>query len=263
MINKAKSALRALSFLRRVYSNDEIFSLIKKDLAVSFQANPPKGPVLILSPHIDDEIIGCGGAIIKHKLNDDKITVIEFTDGSAGFPEDFKPTPAEKRKMAQIRESEANKVKELLAIDEITFLKFKDSKLASTTSLVNFLAQKLNDYKPATVYVPSFIDPNSDHFEAAKTFYLAAQKSKSNFGVMQYEVWSPILANFYLNIDSVVTDKKNAIEIFESQKRSRDYASAIIGLNLYRGCLYGKSKYAEAYLTSDLKTYLKLGSRVF
>jgi hypothetical protein len=44
---------------------------------------PPEN-VLILAPHPDDEIIGCGGAIIKHRNKGSKIFVIYLTDGREG-----------------------------------------------------------------------------------------------------------------------------------------------------------------------------------
>src|SRR4030042_4670203 len=40
--------------------------------------------VLILAPHPDDDVLGCGGAIIKHKVDKDFVSVICFTDGSRG-----------------------------------------------------------------------------------------------------------------------------------------------------------------------------------
>ena len=38
--------------------------------------------VLVLAPHMDDEVIGCGGSLIKHNEAGDSIDVIYFTNGS-------------------------------------------------------------------------------------------------------------------------------------------------------------------------------------
>ena len=42
----------------------------------------PKGKnILVLAPHMDDEIIGCGGVICKHIQNGDSVAVVYFTRG--------------------------------------------------------------------------------------------------------------------------------------------------------------------------------------
>ncbi|MBT6751868.1 MAG: PIG-L family deacetylase, partial [Desulfobacula sp.] len=45
------------------------------------------GTALIFAPHPDDEVIGCGGAIIKHVENNDDVHVIILTDGCLGAPD--------------------------------------------------------------------------------------------------------------------------------------------------------------------------------
>ena len=40
-------------------------------------------PVLILSPHPDDEAIGMGGTLCKHLDNGSDVTVLYLTDGDA------------------------------------------------------------------------------------------------------------------------------------------------------------------------------------
>ena len=240
-----------------------IFKLAKDDLKTQFVKKVVGGKVLILSPHPDDEMIGCGGAIIKHIAASDTLKVIHFTDGSGGFPDDSKPSEVEKKEMAKIREAEANEVKEAFGIDDVVFLKFKDSKLNASKSLVNYLSQQIKDYNPDVIYVPSFLDTNLDHQETAKCLTMALKGIKNKIVIMQYEVWSPAYANVYLDIDKEMDKKIQAIKIYQSQLKSRDYAKAIEGLNLYRGTIYGKSKYAEGYLKTDLNTYLKLAELVF
>ena len=48
-----------------------------------------KKKVLILSPHADDEILGCGGFISKYSKLKYQINVLVLTNASVGLPEIF------------------------------------------------------------------------------------------------------------------------------------------------------------------------------
>src|ERR1700722_17460102 len=48
---------------------------------------PPDGPLLIVSPHPDDEILGAGGLIHTWKKLGRIVTVISVTDGEAAYPQ--------------------------------------------------------------------------------------------------------------------------------------------------------------------------------
>src|SRR5437016_1821426 len=46
------------------------------------------GPVMVIAPHPDDEVIGCGGTVIRHVRAGDQVSIIYLTRGerSRGFP---------------------------------------------------------------------------------------------------------------------------------------------------------------------------------
>ena len=56
-----------------------------------------KKKVLILSPHADDEILGCGGFISKYSKQNYHINVLVLTNANKGAPEIF--TTAEIKKL--------------------------------------------------------------------------------------------------------------------------------------------------------------------
>ena len=50
-----------------------------------------KKKVLILSPHADDEILGCGGFISKYAKQNYQIIVLILTNANKGAPEIYPP----------------------------------------------------------------------------------------------------------------------------------------------------------------------------
>ena len=42
--------------------------------------------ILVIAPHADDEILGCGGTIRKHVLGGDDVYVIIMTNAHVGAP---------------------------------------------------------------------------------------------------------------------------------------------------------------------------------
>jgi LmbE family N-acetylglucosaminyl deacetylase len=42
--------------------------------------------VLVVAPHPDDEVLGCGGMIAWHAARGDAVAVLELTDGAGGDP---------------------------------------------------------------------------------------------------------------------------------------------------------------------------------
>src|SRR5690348_6988030 len=51
---------------------------------------PEAGKVVVLAPHMDDEIIGCGGTIARHAAAGASVTVVYLTDGRRGSAALFK-----------------------------------------------------------------------------------------------------------------------------------------------------------------------------
>lgn len=258
MINKVKNTILSLRSLKKFVGSEIFFEAAKSGLEHKILATPPSGKVLVLAPHPDDEAIGCGGAIKLHCLSSDKVKIVYLTDGSAGFPDSFRPTKKEKEKMARTREIEARVAAKTLGVDDLVFLHYLDGQLYSNRLIEKYFSQLLSNYKPDIIYVPSFLDQNSDHYEAARILVQAISHSKISAQILSYEIWSPVFANVLLKIDRVIEDKKKAISAFESQLKSRNYLEAAVALNRYRGSIFGAGEFAEAYFSSEAKLFVKL-----
>ena len=78
--------------------------------------------VLVLSPHPDDDAIGCGGAILHHTTQGDQVSVIYLTSGEGGG-HGRPPTET-----ARLRENEARTAAEIMGVISVEFWRLPDGK---------------------------------------------------------------------------------------------------------------------------------------
>jgi len=257
MIKKIKNTALSIDSLKKLLSNRLFKIAARSDIAVRNVKDVPAGKVLVLATHPDDETFSCGGAIIKHVKQADPIKVIFFTDGSRGFPVGFRPSAREKKEMVVTREEEARHAADILGLTDLIFMNYRDGELSANKNNISYLRQLLSEYDPDIVYLPAVNDFNSDHSQTAKMFSGAVAEMVKKIQIFQYEVWSPIVANTVLNVDLEIEDKLKAVKAYKSQEKSRDYYSAIVGLDTYRGAISGASKFAEGYFRSNKEFFLE------
>lgn len=257
---RIKDNLLHLNNLRKFISWEVFRQATGSRFKLQVLETPPSGKVLVLAPHPDDDVIGCGGTLKLHRENNDGVKVVYLSDGSGGFSKNKKINSINERKaLAKLRSQEAKAASKTLDINDLVFWKYPDGKLSANKSTVKLLQNILHDYQPKTIYVPSFLDPHPDHYETAKILALALQeKSDFNGQIFSYEVWSPIFANRLINIDKVMKSKILALKEHKSQLEGRNYLDAFIGLAQYRAAMYEVGKYAESYFVCNKKLYLQL-----
>jgi len=233
------------------------WSAVKNDFKSQILHNLPSGNVLVLAPHQDDDIIGCGGAICKHKKSKDRVRIIFLTDGSGGS--EIRLTPSERKKLIARREKEARQAAEIIGAKDLEFWRYRDNELISSEALIRLLSNSIARLSPQIIYAPSFLDPHPDHRETAKAFALALKELKDFKGrIFSYETWLPVYANRLIVIDDEMREKIEALKKHKSQLKCREYLEGIVGLNRYRAGIFGAGKYAEGFFEADKKLYLKL-----
>jgi LmbE family N-acetylglucosaminyl deacetylase len=203
--------------------------------------------ILVISPHPDDESIGCGGTIRKHIIDGDRVEVIFLTSGEKGghgMPENETRT---------IREEEANKAAAILQIDKLDFWHEPDGAFRASEINVNRLIEKIISYLPNIIYAPHENEQHTDHREAAMLISLAIKQLPSGFEkpmVWLYEVWTPIQRmDHIVDISMFVDSKRQAILAYQSQCSVLAFDDAILGLNRYRGEMFSwpEGEYAEVF----------------
>ena len=208
---------------------------------------------LVLAPHPDDDVFGCGGVIEKMSSNGADVTVAYFCDGAGGMPEeDNRANPD----LVETRKKEAEKSGEILGVKNQIFFGYPDGKLAAGTSAVRALRELILRTKPDIIFVPSFLDNHPDHRVVNEIVFNAVGNEKVKFEIWAYEVWTPIFVNRLVGID--INKKQQAMKTQESQLQSRGYDKAILGLNQYRAEMNNLSGYAEGFFATTYENYKKL-----
>jgi LmbE family N-acetylglucosaminyl deacetylase len=203
--------------------------------------------VLVISPHPDDESIGCGGTLRAHVLAGDRVEVVFLTSGEAGGH--GKP-PDE---TARIREAEARAAGNILGVRAIDFWRQPDSKLRVTAALIERLRAKLKHFRPHTIYVTHDREMLGDHMAAARL----VKQALANFSngserpeVLMFEVWTPLQQmDHIVDISRHVRTKQRAIRAYQSQCEVMSFDEAALALNRYRGEMHSwpGGDYAEIF----------------
>lgn len=215
---------------------------------VETTALPSVERVLVIAPHPDDEIFGCGGALALLAGKAVQVHVHILTNGAGYAP------PAEGEAIFAVRRRESVGALGRLGAD-ITggFSGFPDRGLSHNSRVVSCISGLLDQYKPDLVLAPSPWEIHPDHAASARATWSAILQQQVRqdawpIALLFYEIGSPLRANFLLDITSVWENKSSAMQCFASQLEQQDYARHIEGLNTFRTyTLPPAVRYAEAY----------------
>lgn len=214
------------------------------------EINPPKANVLILAPHPDDEIFGCGGAIVRHLAQGDSVSVIIATDGHAAT---LHADELAKQNYITTRYQESRNAAHVLGYQDIQFWDFSDRELLHNKSTVQLAVQSIQNLQATLIYAPSIFEIHPDHFALAKIAIEAVIATQTT--LIMYEIGVPLRPNFLLDITDLKIRKRQAMKCFESQIQHNDYIEIIESLNFYRTyTLPSNIKAAEGFYQISGKT---------
>lgn len=205
---------------------------------------PPAQKVLILAPHPDDEVFGCGGAAALLQQRGAAIDVVVLTDG-AGFSAD-----EQRQAITQTRQAETNAALAVLGLHPAQFWGIPDRSLVYDEAWTQRIASQLQGVD--LVFAPSLSEVHPDHAATGRAVLAGVQslikRGERAPDILFYEVGIPLAPNFLLDITSVWGQKKRAMQSFASQQAAQDYARHIEGLNTFRTyTLDAQVTHAEAY----------------
>lgn len=200
--------------------------------------------VLVLAPHPDDEVFGCGGAIAQHVARGTPVRVVVLTDGRGGGD------PA--RRVEECRRAAA-----VLGYGVPEFWALPDRGLYATADLAQRLARTIEASAADLVYAPSLHEVHPDHRQTTALLARALADVDRPVRVAFYEVGVPLVPNLLLDITPWWASKQAAADCFTSQLAAQDYKTQIAGLDRYRTyTLPCEVQAAEAYCVVEGRALL-------
>jgi LmbE family N-acetylglucosaminyl deacetylase len=191
------------------------------------------GRVLLLSPHDDDGVVGCGGLIA---VLPEPPTVVITSDGRFGYH-----TLAEREGFVERREREALAAYGSVGVppEKIVFLRYPDMSVRNYQNWVTphgqpgayqTIFRMLRSHRPDTMLVPSEFDFHPDHRVIAEVGLVAAVQARESLmpemgppvpvaRLYAYQVWEPIaeVTHRFVLEAGLATRKRKAIDAFASQ----------------------------------------------
>ncbi|MEO8586092.1 MAG: PIG-L deacetylase family protein [Acidobacteriota bacterium] len=194
--------------------------------------------VLVLAPHPDDEVFGCGGALADLLERGSRVDVLLVTDGAAGARSE-----EERGRIASERAEESRRALDALGGGALHFGGIPDRGAAERLSEVEaLLARWLVEAAPDLVFSPSPVETHPDHRAVAVALFRVAARPAQDAAahvldaatVAFCELSQPFRPNFLVDITPFRAKKERAMHAFASQASVRDYAGFVTGLGTYR-----------------------------
>ncbi|EAI9960576.1 PIG-L family deacetylase [Campylobacter coli] len=216
--------------------------------------------IMVIAVHPDDETLGAGGTLLKHKFNGDRIHCVFCTDiyESEGYT----------REQVLKREEEIMHVCKMYNFDTYHRLGLKTAKIDeySKNFLVDQFSQIFSKIAPNIIYLPFAYDVHSDHraifevvYSCTKSFRYPTIEKILMMETLSETDFAPALSsqNFiptvFVDITNFMEKKCEIMKIYESEVKLPPFPRSIDNLKalaLYRGCTLGGKEltYAESFM---------------
>jgi LmbE family N-acetylglucosaminyl deacetylase len=214
--------------------------------------------VLAIAPHADDETLGCGGTLLKHRSAGDSINWAIVT---RAHPPQWTP------EQLQRKEAEIESVSVAYGFEKVFRLDFPTIKMDTVPldDVISGLRDVIDEARPECIYLNHSGDVHSDHrviFSAVasvvKPFYSARHHVRR---LLSYEVLSStdaappdratsFVPNVFSDVSAFIDRKLEIMSLYESEVQPSPLPRAnesIRALARYRGATIGVA-YAEAFM---------------
>lgn len=202
--------------------------------------------LLVLAPHPDDEVFGCGGLLALAQRHRWRTRVVVVTDGGQGGH-------------APTREAESLAAARVLAGDSapgaIDFWRLPDRGVMLDAALRQRIEAAVLALDAHWLIAPSPFEVHPDHRAVCRLAIEAVaglQAQGRTTRLVFCEIGQPLIANALVDITAVAALKSDASRCFVSQLALQAYDEQVAGLNRQRSYTLGPSvTCAEGYWFVD------------
>ena len=210
--------------------------------------------ILNLAAHQDDEVLGCGGLIVKAIKNKAKVKLLTLSDGVSSRFNNFSLKNPEIINSIKKRTNEAIKAQKILGIKDFFFGKFPDNRLdhVPLLDIIKMIEFHVKKFKPNMVLTHNQYETNIDHKIAYKATEVISRPTKKNTIKKVYSFEIPCSVNWtfnkkfnpttYINIQKEFNKKIKAWNCYASEAQPFPFprsAKALKVLAMYRGMQSG------------------------
>ena len=203
-----------------------------------------KNVVLVIAVHPDDETLGCGGTLLKHKASGDEVHWLICT------------TIDKTNSYYKTREDELKIVADAYKFNSVNNLRLKTMQVDEygMSSLIDKISNVINTIKPNIIYLPFKGDVHSDHrkiFEASysctksfrypfiKKIYMMEILSETEFAPSTKE--DSFIPNTFEKKIEIMKIFKSEISIHPFPRSERNLKSLATLRGATAGCEYAES----------------------
>ncbi len=220
-----------------IANEEQLFFRMTKDF-------PPVRAALVIAPHPDDEVFGCGGSLALLRQAGTEIVVMVVTDGAlggalGGAPGGDDADHAANHRVAT-RAAESCAAAQILGLDAPHFWGLPDRGVAYGETLIERLSDAIRNCAAELVFLPSPTDWHPDHQALAFAGAEAMRRLGGERMIAFYEVTDPLPGPTLIHdISAVEALKLQAMQCFPSQLNEQPYAERIAGINRFRAMHLG------------------------
>jgi len=218
--------------------------------------------ILAVSPHPDDEAIGCGGLLLAH-AGSAEIRIVNVYNGDGGGALEEGPWRNERSyrdRLVEERAREVDVAAKAVGATRVMRLNVSDCDGQPGDAEVARLREILREFLPDLVVLPWMLDNHPHHKRTNAIFAKAAQGL--DMMVIGYEIWTLLPPNAFLDISELLERKLQLVALYESQQRTIDYvgyASALARTRAFHYSVGAKRRgAAEAYIALPSRDYCDL-----